>query len=162
MVMALVVTELEKGLSDVLGDLYMSLDLGNERLGQFFTPFDVSKLTAQMTLDEALQRLERQLYITLAEPTCGSGGMILAFADAMREHGANYQKALHVSAQDIDITSVHMTYIQLSLAHIPALVVHGDTLTLEQRDVWATPAHILGGWEARLRTDVPTAAASGS
>lgn len=147
--------EFDAGFSDVLGKLYMSLDLGSDRLGQFFTPYEVSTLVAQMTLgdftkclDEA--KLAGRDYITVNEPTCGSGGMVIALADAMRGAGINYQQAMHVTAQDLEITAVHMAYIQLSLLHIPAVVVHGNTLTLEQRDIWHTPAHILGGWSIRL------------
>lgn len=43
-----------------------------------------------------------------------------------------------------------MTYLQLSLLHIPAIVVHGNALSLEEWGHWYTPAHILGGWRARL------------
>lgn len=43
-----------------------------------------------------------------------------------------------------------MTYLQLSLLHIPAVVVHGNALSLEEWGHWYTPAHILGGWRARL------------
>ncbi|UJW28848.1 N-6 DNA methylase [Saccharothrix sp. AJ9571] len=138
-------------LSDGLGHLYMSLDLGNEHLGQFFTPYDVSLLAASMTSDDMVSRLQTQEFITISEPTSGSGGMVIAIADLLSRSGVNYQKAIHVTTQDIDITAVHMTYVQLALLHIPALVVHGDVLTLEERDVWPTPVHVLDGWDMRLR-----------
>ena len=32
-----------------------------------------------------------------------------------------------------------MTYIQLSLYEIPAMVIHGNTLTMEEWDRWYTP-----------------------
>ena len=44
-----------------------------------------------------------------------------------------------------------MAYIHFSLLHIPAIVVHGNSLTLEEWDHWATPAHILGFWDHRLK-----------
>jgi hypothetical protein len=44
-----------------------------------------------------------------------------------------------------------MAYAQLTLMHIPAVVVHGNTLSLEESDHWYTPAHILGGWNWKLR-----------
>jgi hypothetical protein len=43
------------------------------------------------------------------------------------------------------IRAVHMAYIQLSLLHVPAVVVHGNTLSLEEWGYWYTPAHILDG-----------------
>lgn len=143
--------ELEAGLSDVLGRLYMSLDLGNHHLGQYFTPYEVSQLIARMTTGDLVERLREQEFVTVSEPTCGSGGMVVATAEALRDAGVDYQNVLHVTAQDIDITAVHMTYIQLALLHVPAVVVHGNTLALEQRDVWPTPAHVSGGWHTRLR-----------
>lgn len=153
--LAMLALEFDAGLSDVLGKLYMSLDLGSDRLGQFFTPYEVSSLVAQMTLGDYTKcldaaKLAGRDYLTVNEPTCGSGGMVIAMADALRGAGVNYQQAMHVTAQDLDVTAVHMAYIQLSLLHVPAAVIHGNTLTLEQRDIWHTPAHILGGWNQRL------------
>lgn len=150
-VFADVTLKFEAGFSDALGELYMSLDLGNERLGQFFTPYDVRSLVAKMTIGDYTEKLAGQSFITVSEPTCGSGGMIVALAEALRDAGINYQQAIHVTAQDLEPTAVHMTYIQLTLLHIPAVVIHGDTLTLEQQDIWYTPAHILGGWSSRLK-----------
>jgi hypothetical protein len=33
------------------------------------------------------------------------------------------------------------------MLHIPAVVVHGNALTLEEHSRWLTPAHIMGGLE---------------
>ena len=44
-----------------------------------------------------------------------------------------------------------MTYVQLSLLHVPATVVHGNALSMEVWGTWYTPAHILGGWTFKLR-----------
>jgi len=149
--LAMLAIRLESKLTDVLGHQYMTLGFGNERLGQFFTPHDVSLLTAQLTVGSLLAELPGREFITLAEPACGSGGMIIAVADCLRSAGVNYQQRLHVTATDLDITSVHMAYLQLSLLHIPARVVHGNTLTQEVTDVWESPAHVIGGWDDRLR-----------
>lgn len=156
---ALLAHELGEGLDDVLGKLYMSLDLGNDRLGQFFTPFEVSVLSAKLTVERAVaDHLSTQPFVTMQEPSCGSGGMIIALAQAMDDEGLSYQRQLHVTAIDLDSTAVHMTYVHLSLLHLPALVVHGNTLTGETTDIWPTPAHILGGWHSKLRRHQPPAA----
>lgn len=55
------------------------------------------------------------------------------------------------NAQDIDSRGVHMAYLQLSLLHIPAVVILGNTLLVEERERWHTPAHILGLWQQKLR-----------
>lgn len=150
-VLALLTVELGNGFSDVLGQLYMSLELGSDHLGQFFTPYQVSALMAKMSIGDYAETLAGREFITVNEPTCGAGGMVVAMADALHSAGINYQQRVHVTAQDIEATSVHMTYIQLSLLHIPAVVVHGNTLTLEERDTWHTPAHIIDGWSWKLR-----------
>jgi hypothetical protein len=44
-----------------------------------------------------------------------------------------------------------MTFLQLSLLHVPAIVIVGNTLSLEERERWYTPAHIMGMWDNKLR-----------
>ncbi|MFF2053846.1 N-6 DNA methylase [Leifsonia sp. NPDC058194] len=143
--------QLEEGFSDALGHLYMSLDLGNESIGQFFTPYDVGLVIAKMNVGNILGQLAEKEFVTVQEPAVGSGGMIIALADALREEGVNYQQSMHVTARDLDITAVHMTYIQLTLINVAAVVVHGNTLTMEELDTWPTPAHVIGGWAERLQ-----------
>lgn len=77
--------------------------------------------------------------------------MVIATADALLSIGQNYQETMHATCIDIDARCVHMTYLQLSMMHIPAVVVHGNALTMEVWGMWYTPAHILGGWRAKLR-----------
>lgn len=75
---------------------------------------------------------------------------MIAIAEALGDKGFNYQRCLHVTAQDVDSRAVHMTYLQLSLLHIPAILILGNTLALEERELWYTPAHVMGLWRARL------------
>lgn len=49
-------------------------------------------------------------------------------------------------ATDIDLKCVYMCYLQLSLYGIPAVVIHGNTLTLEEWSRWFTPVYIAHGW----------------
>ena len=58
---------------------------------------------------------------------------------------------LHVTAIDVDAKCVHMAYLQFSLLHIPAVIVHGNALSLEEWGHWYTPAHIMDGWTHRLK-----------
>ena len=135
---------------DVLGPLYMELELGNTNTGQFFTPHEISELMARITYGEELKTLDKP-FITVSEPACGAGGMVLAFVNVMRSHGHNPAERLWVQAQDIDRTAALMCYLQLSLWHIPAVVIVGNTMAMEAREVFYTPAHYLGPWEYRLR-----------
>lgn len=135
---------------DVLGQLYMALELGNSNTGQFFTPSHICELMAQMAYGDALQTLD-QSFITLSEPACGAGGMVLAFVKIMISHGHDPSKHLWVQCQDIDRTAALMCYLQLSLWYVPAVVIVGNTLEREVREAFYTPAHYLGFWEYRLR-----------
>jgi hypothetical protein len=96
--------------------------------------------------------IEQRGFIRASEPAAGSGVMVIALCRELRAQGINYQHHLHVTAADIDLRAVHMAYVQLSLLHVPAVIVHGNSLSLEEWSHWYTPAHILGGWEARLRS----------
>ncbi len=151
--MAALVDRLDEGPADVLGALFGELELGNSDRGQFFTPFEVCRLMAGIQIGEkALDGpMAERGFVTLMEPACGAGAMVIAFADEMRQAGYNPQQQLHATCQDIDSRGVHMTYLQLSLLHVPAVVILGNTLAVEQREVWYTPAHILGGWNWKLR-----------
>jgi hypothetical protein len=64
--------------------------------------------------------------------------------DAKR--GLNYQQQLHMTGIDIDERAIHVAYTQLPLLHIPTALYVGNTLIMEMREVWYTPAHIMGGW----------------
>ena len=153
-VLAEVTLGLEEGASDLLGAVFHDLELHNKYRGQFFTPFEICRMMASMIVGskEDLRRLiEQRGYVTACEPACGAGAMVIALAETIRELGINYQRHLHVTAVDVDPKAAHMAYIQFSLLHIPAVVVVGNSLSLEEREHWYTPAHVLGGWTGKLR-----------
>lgn len=139
---------------DAVGSTFMMLDMGNAGTGQFFTPYEVSRVMGGIVMgdSEALAKtVADRGFVRVSEPACGAGGMIIAVAHAMYDAKINYQEAMHVTAIDVDRRCVHMTYLQLALLHVPAIVVHGNALSLEEWEHWFTPAHVLGGWNARLR-----------
>lgn len=139
---------------DVLGSTFMMLDMGNAGAGQFFTPYEVSRLMGNMMMGDGQDLVTKtgaRGFVRVLEPACGAGGMLIAAAHAMHDAGLNYQQCMHATAIDIDQRCVHMTFVQLALLHVPAVVIHGNGLTGECREQWFTPAHILGGWGARLR-----------
>lgn len=152
-VLSLLLEALEEGPDDVLGELFGALELGNAARGQFFTPYELCKAMAGLAVskDGIAELIAERGYVSLQEPACGAGAMVIGFAEAMRGHGFNPQQQLHVTAIDVDRRAALMCYLQLSLLHIPAVVVVGNTITLEVREQWFTPAHILGGWTFRLR-----------
>ena len=124
----LLTNSLEEDMTDALGEIYMSSEMGSSLAGQFFTPFHLSELTARLSFNDSITSNPDEM-IELNEPTCGSGGMIIAMAKTMMDHEINYQKRLKVVAQDVDWRCVHMCYVQLSLLGIRAKVIQGNTLT---------------------------------
>jgi type I restriction-modification system DNA methylase subunit len=144
--------QLEDGIDDVLGRAFMDLELGNKWAGQFFTPFHLCRLTVELQIDDSLRAKVTECgYVTMADPAVGAGAFPLAMAAALRDAGINYQQALHVTGQDIDAKAIHMAYVQLSLCHVPAVLIVGDTLRAPgQGERWYTPAHVMGNWSGRL------------
>ncbi|EDL0766483.1 hypothetical protein CNP37_19905 [Salmonella enterica subsp. enterica serovar Muenchen] len=153
--LAEVIQGLEFCPTDFLGQIFMNLELGNARHGQFFTPYSVSYTMARMTLSDGLSVLtsgERD-FITVSDPACGAGGMIVAMAEAMLEAGFNPQKQMMVYCVDIDPVAAMMCYIQLSLMGIPAIVATGNSLTVAIKREMATPMFVLGHWHHRWQAE---------
>lgn len=137
---------------DALGMIYGELEISNKDAGQFFTPYELCRLMARMLVDDEMKaKVAANGYITTQEPACGAGATLIALAQEMKDAGINYQQCLHATAIDIDLRCVHMCFIQCSLLHIPAVIVHGNTLSLQEWSHWLTPAHIMGGWWYRLK-----------
>jgi type I restriction-modification system DNA methylase subunit len=134
------------GFNDYLGELYMRSETSNSKAGQFFTPYCVSKACAEISVNEALIKdaIEKDRILTLSEPACGAGGMVIAAADVLYyKYHFNYSRNLVVECSDIDSRCVHMTYLQLGLAGIPAVIFRRNTITLETWERWETPAYIM-------------------
>lgn len=121
----LLIDAFEENISDILGEIYMESGCGSKQTGQFFTPFHLSKLTAELNLVNVSE--ENKLDIN--EPSVGGGGMIIATALVLKEKGINYQRCMRVTTQDLDWRSVYMAYVQFSLLGIDAEVVQGNTLS---------------------------------
>ena len=127
--------------NDYLGELFMQCFMGNKHMGQFFTPYHVSKLCAKLSIGTP-NKADGKI-LTLNDPCCGSGGMVLAAMDVLKnDFIINYAMDCFVDCSDIDLRCVHMAYLQLSLAGVPAIVKHQNTLTRELWSVWKTPALI--------------------
>lgn len=131
---------LEEDISDVLGAVYMGLETSSKVTGQFFTPDNISRLVSKMMDDEVVST---DMPIKLYEPACGSSGMIIAYARALRDKDINYQRLLDIKASDIDFACVYMSYIQLLLLGIKAVIARQDSLLGEKvphEHIFVTPA----------------------
>ena len=129
---------------DNLGELFMRCNQGSSSAGQYFTPFQVSAMMAQMIIgDEILEKTQNDGVLTLNDSCCGGGGMMMAALDVLKnKYHINYTRNCFVLCSDIDLRCVHMTYLQLALAGVPAIVKHQNSLTGETWSVWKTPAFI--------------------
>ena len=139
-------SSINNGFNDYLGELYMASQTSNNKAGQFFTPYSVSKACAEACIDEKTvnEYIEKDKIIKLNEPACGSAGMIIAAVDVLyNKYKFNYSRNLFVECSDIDQRCVHMTYLQLSLIGVPAIIYQRDTLTMKTWQRWETPALII-------------------
>jgi len=116
--------------TDLLGRLYMTLGMGNKRAGQYFTPPQVARAMAAMVLHDARGHIEQKGFITLADPTCGAGGMLIEVANELHDLGYDPKQVMMAQAVDHSRDCFNMAYLQLSLLNIPAVVSHGDSLSL--------------------------------
>jgi len=126
---------------DFLGSVYMELEMHNKHNGEFFTPSPVAKMMAIMTLGSGkIAEIEDKGYITIGEPACGSGVMLIESINAMREAGYyDPRKAILFHATDINRMCCNMCYIQLGILGIPGYVMHGNTITMEMWEARPTP-----------------------
>lgn len=131
---------------DFLGDVYMCCGFGSSAQGQFFTPFQVCRAMAQM---QGIP--EKNKIITVMDCAVGGGALPIAYAEHLYRNGINYQKDMLLHATDISINSVCMCMIQCSILGIPAIITHGNSLTLETWEVWETPMVAIHLVKERLR-----------
>jgi hypothetical protein len=143
---------------DVLGPISAAFGLCNERSHTVWTPWQVSYLMAKLTLrgaageDDAIAETIRDHgFMTAAEPACGPGGMVLAYARAFEEAGYDPKTQLWFTAVDVLPWCCHMAYCQLAISGIPAMIAVGNSLSMQFTEYWYTPAHITGGFSRRLR-----------
>lgn len=149
---------------DFLGEMYMGLGLGNDNAGQFFTPYHICHLMAEISAgDNLAAQVEKEGWISVNDPCCGGGALLLAFANVCREKKINFQTSVLFVAQDLDPTVAMMCYIQLSLMGCPGYVVVGNSLTdpatsidrnglipRDEGNVWYTPMYFSNIWQGRI------------
>lgn len=144
---------------DFLGSIFMSLNLGNQNNGQFFTPYHACELMAEVTMQDVVYKIEKDGIITINDPCCGAGATLIAGIHAARKRlekaGYNYQNHVLVVAQDIDMIVALMCYIQLSLLGVAGYVKIGNALTdpITENDskenYWFTPMYFFPVWSMR-------------
>ncbi len=152
---------IENPKQDFLGAIYMELKLTNKKLDQYLTPDSVSRLMAKISNNNFAELIEKNGYITVHDPTCGSGSSLIGAVGELidqTEDGTlkkNWQMHSLFVAQDIDWVMALMCYIQLSLLGCAAVVKIGDSIVnpimLENNDSshWYTPIFHHDIWRTR-------------
>lgn len=131
---------------DFLGEIYMDCGFGSSNQGQFFTPYSICKLMAQMTTPNP----EKDKIITVSDCCVGGGALIIAFAENLAEKEVNFQMNMLADVMDISQNSCAMCMVQFSLLGIPCIVTRGNSLTLEKWEVWETPMVAINLVQERL------------
>ncbi len=144
---------------DFLGSIFMELKLGNESGGQFFTPYHVCQLMADITMDDVAAQVAKNGYVTIHDSCCGAGATLIAGVHNAKRQlekvGLNFQNHVLVAAQDIDEIVALMCYIQLFLLGVATYVKVGDTLTdpMAENDTldnyWFTMMYYSDVWTMR-------------
>ena len=147
---------------DFLGNMFMNLNLGNHWVGQFFTPYHLCEMMAEINIDGLRERIDNQGWVSVFDCACGAGATLIAAANVMKNHGVNYQDHALFVAQDISRTAALMCYIQLSLLGCAGYVVVGNTITnpitgksvllpteKDSQDFWYTPMFSSNVWRYR-------------
>ena len=126
---------------DILGRYYMEFALsskGQQWNGEFHTPKPICDLSAQMTVGDR-ESLPTDRVITVCEPACGAGAMILSLAQAC---SPEVRRRLRVTAIDINRTACDMAFVNTTLWGVPTRVIHGNTLSMEYWAAWSNIHHI--------------------
>lgn len=146
---------------DFLGKMYMSLNLGNHWKGQFFTPYSVCKMMAEIDCENLEGHIEEKGYVSVCDPSCGAGATLIAAANKMKDAKHNFQNHVLFVGQDIDRVTGMMCYIQLSLLGCAGYVCIANTITnpltghvlfpqeKENQELWYTPMFQNDVWECR-------------
>lgn len=130
---------LEQGGIDFLGMIAGELNALDGDKGQFFTPYTVSRMMADMQLSDMGSYIDKHGYFTLSEPAAGAGSMVVAAADSIRALGYDPMVSMLVEAWDIGYLTFLMCYLQLTWRGVTAKVVRGNTLSQEVFEEAWTP-----------------------
>ena len=152
------VAEMEtRPFEDILGAHYMEFALshkGQQWNGEFHTPKAICDLMARLTLGD-MESIPADGPITVCEPACGAGAMILSLRQAC---SPEVRRRLRVTAIDINRTACDMAFINTTLWGIPTRIIHGNSLSTEYWAAWSN-IHYLMPW-LPLAMRIPTTEAN--
>jgi type I restriction enzyme M protein len=122
--------------TDVMGDSYEYLikkfaDATNKKAGEFYTPRTVVRLMVDI--------LDPKEGETVYDPACGTGGMLLAAVEHVREKGGDPRTFFgHLYGQENNLTTASVARMNLLLHGLEDFVIErGDTL---RNPIFTNPA----------------------
>jgi type I restriction-modification system DNA methylase subunit len=155
------VNEMEsRPFEDLIGGYYMESALshkGQRWNGEFHTPKPICDLMARMILG-GMDSLPPEGPITICEPACGAGAMILSIAEAC---SPEVRRRLRVTAIDINRTACDMAFINTTLWGIPTRVIHGNSLSMECWAAWSNIHYMMPWLPLAIRVQTPEAQEQG-
>lgn len=134
---------------DVLGEVHQKAGLGSEESGQYFTDGRLADAMRRMvmgdreheTAEDALMPDEEEIDkatpedpYRVADPTCGSGRLLVAAGQRLGESG--HECSTIFIGQDINPICARMAAINLSIHRLPGFITHGDSFALEPVASW--------------------------
>lgn len=145
---------------DFLGDLFMRMGLGSSWHGQFFTPYHVCEMMAQMAVYDPGEKP----YITVMDCACGAGATLIGARNVLQDELHKGWGETFFVGQDLSHTAGMMCYIQLSLLGCAGYVCVADSLgnpvrsrhsclvpdEAEGQDFWYTPMYWNDLWQYRV------------
>lgn len=148
---------------DFLGDMFMRLELGSHWHGQFFTPYNVCWMTAEMQMQDIRTQIQERGWVSIHDCACGAGATLIAARNVIMRQKLDWSSQALFVGQDIDRTAALMCYLQLSLLGCAGYVVIADSLRYPitgsllrparapQQDIWYMPALFLStAWGYRM------------
>lgn len=128
---------MRKANEEALGTLFMEY-ASSKYQGQFFTPSNLSRSCAAMTLQDIPD--DRQF--TIGDPACGAGIMFVKAAKEMTfEQNC---RAIFIGV-DTDINCVRMCTLNMMFFNLDSLIIWGNSLSLKCQDAWFTKRSIAFG-----------------
>ena len=133
--LAILVEQARLHYQDILGSVYTELGQGEKRFGQYFTPWAVARLMAEISFGDITPLEPGQPPLRFMEPCVGSGILILAAAETIEERcpGMIARGEVEFYGMDIDPVCVLMARLNMALHGIGRKVERLEDLSQGQR-----------------------------
>nr|WP_315593829.1 hypothetical protein [uncultured Cupriavidus sp.] len=100
--------------------------------------------------------IDWDVFVMISAPACRACEMVIVCANAIDDAGRNYQQTMHATCIYIDARCFHMANVQSSLLDIPAIVIHGNALSVD------SIGNLVSRWLTSLTVGARSCGSSGS